>query len=59
MSTADWIAVGIIVLCVIFAVIYMIRQRKKGGCNGGCGNCPYSGSCPSNERKTENDSEQA
>ena len=33
----------------IWLAVRMIRNRKKGGCGGGCANCPYAGGCRSVE----------
>lgn len=49
MNLLDYILLGILALTVIFSVIYIIRRRKRG-CSGCCGNCPYSGSCQKNDK---------
>lgn len=38
------ILVGAVVLVlIVFAVRHIIRQRKAGGCAGGCSGCPHAG----------------
>ncbi|MGN1433070.1 MAG: FeoB-associated Cys-rich membrane protein [Ruminococcus sp.] len=44
----DFIALGVILIAVIAAVYYM-KKRKKNGCSGSCGDCPYS--CKYNDKK--------
>lgn len=40
MRFCDYIALGIILLCVVLAVFVLINRKKKGrGCSGNCGSC--------------------
>ena len=41
----DYIIILIIAVCVIAAVLGIVRSRKKGGCHGSCSSCPYCDSC--------------
>jgi len=38
------IAAALVTLGVL-AVRSLLKDRKKGGCSGGCAGCPHSGSC--------------
>ena len=38
----DYIALGIIVVIVASAIIYLVKQKKKGV---KCVGCPYGGKC--------------
>lgn len=29
----------------VYLAVRMIRNRKRGGCCGGCAGCPYAGDC--------------
>lgn len=42
MQLKDYIILGIVLLCVIAAILFIIRQKKKGKCIG-CGSC--NGNC--------------
>lgn len=42
MQTGDYIALGVIAVTVIAAIIYLIRQKKKGV---KCIGCPYAKGC--------------
>lgn len=42
MTVADIILLSVIAVCVILAVIYIIKRRKSGkciGCSGDCSQC--------------------
>ncbi len=41
MTLIDYIALAIILFLLICAIRYIIRSRKKDGCSGCCGECPY------------------
>ena len=41
----DFIVIGLLIAGVVFAVLSIIKQNKKGGCCSGCSGCAYSGSC--------------
>lgn len=42
MNGYDILLLGIIAACVVLAVRFQLRRRKKGGCSGQCGACPHS-----------------
>ncbi len=48
LGVQDFIALGVILLAVISALYYM-KKRRKNGCSGSCGDCPYS--CKCNDKK--------
>ncbi len=52
MSIGDWIALSVIAFALICAVVYMVKNRKKG-----CSGCPYSDTCGKKEceRKSEDE----
>lgn len=39
MNIADILILAVIALAVVFAVRYMIKSSKNGGCCGDCGSC--------------------
>ncbi len=40
------ILVGAVVLgALLLSLRHMAKQKKKGGCAGGCGGCPNAGNC--------------
>lgn len=44
MSAADWIITAIVLVLLALAIIYIVRQKKKGkciGCGGDCSDCIY------------------
>ena len=41
----DFIVIGLLSSGVVFAVLSIIKQNKKGGCCSGCSGCAYSQSC--------------
>ena len=43
-TAADSAALAVIAFAV-YAAIYHVRHRKKGGCCGGCSGCSYQGDC--------------
>lgn len=51
----DWMIIGIIILLVGAAVLYIIKEKKKGTVCIGCPdapNCPHrNGGCPGHGRK--------
>lgn len=52
MSLSDWLIVGAVILLLIAAIGYIIKQKKKGkciGCSGDCQNC-CSGMCESKKK---------
>lgn len=42
MSIADYVIVGILLLCVVLAVRYIVKQKRSGGCIG-CSGCGCAG----------------
>ena len=43
-TAADSVAMAVIGFAV-YAAIYHMRHRKKGGCSGSCSGCAYQGDC--------------
>jgi hypothetical protein len=43
------IVCGIVLLLLLFAISAIIKDKKKGGCSGGCCGCSMSSMCHSNE----------
>ena len=50
LSSADWVILALLAVCVFLAVRSVLRQRKKGGCPG-CGGC---GSCTKKDCRCQN-----
>ena len=42
---ATYVIVGIIILLSVFAIIKIVKDRKKGGCSGNCSGCSMQCSC--------------
>lgn len=51
MNYADVLIAGLVILALILAVRWIIRQKKRGGCAGcaGCAACSDSGNCKAYE----------
>ena len=47
MTFADWVILILAVAGVAGGFLFARLRKKQGktGCSGGCGSCPYSGSC--------------
>ncbi len=47
MNAVDWGILSLLALGVFGICIHLIRRKKagKGGCGGGCANCPVAGRC--------------
>lgn len=44
MGIQDWIIVSLVIACLVWAIVVMIRRRRSGkgccgGCSGGCQGC--------------------
>jgi len=44
MRALDYLVLGGLIIAVIGAVLWLIRQKKQG--KSGCGSCPYAADCP-------------
>lgn len=49
----DWIALGVLLLIVIVAIVYVVRAKKSGK---KCIGCPDGSCCPSTKAKTGTES---
>lgn len=51
MNYADVLIAGLVILALILAVRWIIRQKKRGSCAGcaGCSACSNSGNCKAYE----------
>jgi hypothetical protein len=49
MNIWDFIIIAIIAGGVVFAVLSIIYNRKKG-CHGSCSSCPYGDSCTTKDQ---------
>lgn len=47
MEPIDIFIICIVAAAVIGAIVYLVRQKKKGvgGCGCGCSGCPHAGAC--------------
>lgn len=45
---------AVLVLILVCIVIKMRKDKKKGGCCGGCAGCPSQGACHINKEQTDN-----
>ena len=45
MTQADLITLVVLALVVAGILLYLRKQKKNGGCCGGCSGCPHAGAC--------------
>ena len=50
MSVADWVVLGLLALCVAAVILFLRRQKRRGG---GCAGCSGSGCCSAHRGKTQ------
>ena len=53
MKLIDFLILAAVALAVIGAFVYIRKNKKQGGCHGGCAGCPYSGQCDSQDKNNE------
>lgn len=53
-SVLPTVIVGLIIAAiVVFAIVSVVKQRKKGGCSCGCEGCSSSSACGTKPSKTK------
>ena len=45
MTQADLITLVVLALVVAGILLHLRKQKKNGGCCGGCSGCPHAGAC--------------
>lgn len=48
---ADCIALGAVAFAMYCSVLYTVRRKKRGGCNGCCSGCAYAVKCQKGDRE--------
>lgn len=51
MSVADWVTLGLLALCIGGVLLFLRRQKKRGGGCAGCSGCAgcREGGCPAKQ----------